>query len=931
MARRVIETQFQLKDWHTTQAALKAYGEQGQQALDRVKSASKGASPALKAVDQASREAQDAMRGLAAHAGTTGSILGAVGPKGLAAAAAIGAVTLAVSKGLRAFAEDERAQLRFQAVLKATGDQAGVSAAQIAALGEKLERSTLFKKEDILQASAVLASFGAASERTVRIAADMAEVFGGDVAGQARLLGKALEDPVEGMTALQRAGLKLSSALKETVQQLEAAGKHGQAVDLVLGELEKRVGGTAEGAAGGLAGATSHLAVAFGDLVKGIGKAVDQGGALTGFLSDVAGLIDGINDRIHRLNNFTSRDVVLEQRDRAARFLDITRRLGPEGFKSRADFDQVMSDQLTELGYWNRRLDQLGNQGVNYGVSFGPGIPGRTAEQERNAQRAAEAAVKAAEDGQRRLQQVLERAQDTARRREEQEAREERLRRAAEEQARIAERFAARVTGGFEDAFYNMFTRTKGGFDSLWDSARDGFFRLLAQMAAQAIAAPIIVPVVGAAGSMLGIPGAGAYVPGAGGAGGIGNIASGASSAYSLLSGGLTQPFRFLQQGAYSAANYLGLGSGARELLFGAVNNFTPLAGIAGLGGSMLASLLGLGGKYSSYTGAAGGIIGTALGGPLGALAGSFLGSVLGGFGGKKHPGASFEGSLGAGGNIGVYSLLSKHMGTEGASAAAQQLSGFLSGLSQMGLAFRPGQVQGVFGPGSGELRYNGRGFGFNPADPGSVSEAMRQLALAAAQAGEASKDLVAALRRVSTQGKDAAAVLAEVGQRMALKEFAKSLALDPATSTLNPEEIYRRVRQQAGDTLDRARTGGASVQEIQGAFSAYLAASQSYYGKGTPGYAQDYRNVTGALDFLFKHAPHFAAGGDFGPGWMVVGEQGAELIRTRRSGSVVNASETKRLMGGAQLALEVRAMRKDFALVAQAISRLSGDLRQLV
>lgn len=80
------------------QAEMRALGDQGQRALQKIERAGRPASKSLLAVNTASREIQGSLRGFSAAAGPAGSILAGFGPTGLVAAASIGAMVVALGR-----------------------------------------------------------------------------------------------------------------------------------------------------------------------------------------------------------------------------------------------------------------------------------------------------------------------------------------------------------------------------------------------------------------------------------------------------------------------------------------------------------------------------------------------------------------------------------------------------------------------------------------------------------------------------------------------------------------------------------------------------------------------------------------------------------------------------------------------------------------
>jgi chromosome segregation ATPase len=87
------------------EAELRRLGTSGQQALQKIERAGRPASKSLLAVNTASREIQGSLRGMSAAAGPAGSILAGFGPIGLAVAASIGGIVVALGRILPAARE----------------------------------------------------------------------------------------------------------------------------------------------------------------------------------------------------------------------------------------------------------------------------------------------------------------------------------------------------------------------------------------------------------------------------------------------------------------------------------------------------------------------------------------------------------------------------------------------------------------------------------------------------------------------------------------------------------------------------------------------------------------------------------------------------------------------------------------------------------
>jgi hypothetical protein len=87
---------------------------------------------------------------------------------------------------------------------------------------------------------------GGAFDRATILASDLAAAGFGEATANATQLGKALNDPVKGISALTRVGLTFTEAQKDLIESLVATGDVAAAQEVILAELERQVGGTAE-------------------------------------------------------------------------------------------------------------------------------------------------------------------------------------------------------------------------------------------------------------------------------------------------------------------------------------------------------------------------------------------------------------------------------------------------------------------------------------------------------------------------------------------------------------------------------------------------------------------------------------------------------------------------------------------------------------
>lgn len=165
---------------------------------------------------------------------------------------AIGAPLVGLVRGAE---EAATAQARLAQVFKSMGDESGQAAIQAGILADSLEFEIAVDADKIKETMAKLATFenvirnntGSAEvfERATMAALDLAATGFGDAASNAVQLGKALNDPVKGMSALTRAGVTFTAQEQEKIKRLVETGKAFEAQQFMLSAIEKQVGGVA--------------------------------------------------------------------------------------------------------------------------------------------------------------------------------------------------------------------------------------------------------------------------------------------------------------------------------------------------------------------------------------------------------------------------------------------------------------------------------------------------------------------------------------------------------------------------------------------------------------------------------------------------------------------------------------------------------------
>jgi phage-related protein len=108
---------------------------------------------------------------------------------------------------------------------------------------------------------------GGIFDRTTEAAFNMAAAGFGSAESNAIQLGKALEDPIRGLTALRRSGTTFTAEQEDLIKTLVRTGDLAGAQELILGELESQYGGVAEATAN----ASDRIGLAFDNIKETVG------------------------------------------------------------------------------------------------------------------------------------------------------------------------------------------------------------------------------------------------------------------------------------------------------------------------------------------------------------------------------------------------------------------------------------------------------------------------------------------------------------------------------------------------------------------------------------------------------------------------------------------------------------------------------------
>lgn len=172
-------------------------------------------------------------------------------------ASAINTATSAIGGFISGIGEAARSQqlveAQLQSVLKSTKGAAGVTAQEVNRMADSLSNLTKFSDDEIVSAQNMLLTFTNIKSdvfpQATQTVLDMSQALGQDLKSSSIQLGKALNNPIQGITALQRVGVTFTAKQKEMIANFVAMGDTASAQKVILTELATEFGGSAEAAA----------------------------------------------------------------------------------------------------------------------------------------------------------------------------------------------------------------------------------------------------------------------------------------------------------------------------------------------------------------------------------------------------------------------------------------------------------------------------------------------------------------------------------------------------------------------------------------------------------------------------------------------------------------------------------------------------------
>jgi hypothetical protein len=222
---------------------------------------------------QTQQSASDVNGVMAGLTGTFGKLAASVAPVGIAIAG-IGATILGASAAfkplLQAAGDAQRIMAQTNAVLSSTGGISGMTAQSVTKLAEEIAKTTPVQDEAVQSAENMLLRYTSIGKdvfpTATKALVDMTIGMNSGVipseqelVSMAEQLGKALQNPAEGMTLLRREGIVLTDAQKELITQLQNTGEGAKAQGVILDALQEKFGGSGAAAMNTYLGSQQNL------------------------------------------------------------------------------------------------------------------------------------------------------------------------------------------------------------------------------------------------------------------------------------------------------------------------------------------------------------------------------------------------------------------------------------------------------------------------------------------------------------------------------------------------------------------------------------------------------------------------------------------------------------------------------------------------
>jgi hypothetical protein len=157
-----------------------------------------------------------------------------------------------IGEASSAFAENREASAQLAATIESTNNAMGLSSEALEEQSKALAKNSMYEDDAITRTQALLGTFtkvkGVIFTDAIPAIVNMSAKLKTDLQSSALQVGKALNDPIAGITALKRAGVSFTESQKNTIKSLVDTGQEAKAQQMILAELNTEFGGSAQAA-----------------------------------------------------------------------------------------------------------------------------------------------------------------------------------------------------------------------------------------------------------------------------------------------------------------------------------------------------------------------------------------------------------------------------------------------------------------------------------------------------------------------------------------------------------------------------------------------------------------------------------------------------------------------------------------------------------
>ena len=174
------------------------------------------------------------------------------------------------------YGKQEKAERKLKQALKSTGHSAGLTHKQLLLMASGLQSITTHGDEAVIEAQSLMLTFTNINKdvfpQALESILNVSDAMGQDLKQSTIQIGKALNDPIQGMSALRRIGIQLSDTQKKQVKDFIAVNDVASAQKIIIKELDTQFGGMARAIRLTLSGSIIALSNSWGDMMEEMGE-----------------------------------------------------------------------------------------------------------------------------------------------------------------------------------------------------------------------------------------------------------------------------------------------------------------------------------------------------------------------------------------------------------------------------------------------------------------------------------------------------------------------------------------------------------------------------------------------------------------------------------------------------------------------------------